>query len=606
MADELDRDGQLEILKKRLLDGGMSRRKVLKVAAAAAGTAAAGVAVVLPEAASAAPAPGRAPAPAADQAGEEQVFYEDQRYQDPTSFDFNANLYCNAEPEVFAGLLQFDENLNAVPDWADRFEVNADATVFTFHLRKDNKGWTDGHPVTARDFAYSFARQLDPATKAAYAGFLFDIKHAEAFNTGKPVANPSDPLNGKVPTAADLGIKVIDDWTLELTMEGPRAYFAQVVAYQAAFPAPKWQVDKYGDKWALVGDVPLVSNGPFKVDSWVHNQKIVMSKHDGYWDAENVKLTKVIEPIFPAANTVLLYEKGSGDQRLDWTTLSAGDYKRYQADPELKKQIQPYVYPGIWMLLPQATVKPFDNLKVRQAISHAVDRARLGTVTNGLETPAYCMVPPGVFGYLDDPALQKIQDFDPKKAIDALKGTEYEGGKNWPEVTMYMRADEENYNADIMANDLVDQLKKNIGLDVKIQPIPQSNFVEQLYQNKWPLVFIRWWYDYPDPNNGYFVMFYSRKSSGKRQAWSNKDFDDLCLKGAAEPDQQKRLDIYKQAEMVIQNDVGYIPLVYRTDPNVFKPWVKGVPVNKQGYAVGEGNIYVGMLRRVFVQGRPKS
>ncbi|MGH2560719.1 MAG: hypothetical protein ACRDJH_16765, partial [Thermomicrobiales bacterium] len=136
------------------------------------------------------------------------------------------------------------------------------------------------------------------------------------------------------------------------------------------------------------------------------------------------------------------------------------------------------------------------------------------------------------------------------------------------------------------------------------QTIPQSNFSEQLFQNEWPLVFIRWWYDYPDPNNGYGDMFYSRKASGKRQAWSNDEFDDLVNAGKAEPDQAKRLDIYLQVEKVIQEDVGYMPLVYRQDMNVFKPWIKGVAVNQNGYTVPDGNIYVRMLTKAYIEGRP--
>jgi ABC-type transport system substrate-binding protein len=218
-------------------------------------------------------------------------------------------------------------------------------------------------------------------------------------------------------------------------------------------------------------------------------------------------------------------------------------------------------------------------------------------------TPGFSLVPPGVFGYLDDPALAEIQKFDPALAMEALVGTEYEGGQNWPAVTMYMRANEESYNADLMANDIVAQLKENLNFDVQIQAVPQSNFTEQLNQLQWELVFIRWWYDYPDPNNGYGDMFYSRKSSGKRQAWSNDEFDDLVNAGKAEPDQAKRLDIYRQAEEIMQTDVGYMPLTYRTDMNVFKPWLKGVPVNASGFAVPDGNIYVRMSTKAYIEGR---
>jgi ABC-type oligopeptide transport system substrate-binding subunit len=168
---------------------------------------------------------------------------------------------------------------------------------------------------------------------------------------------------------------------------------------------------------------------------------------------------------------------------------------------------------------------------------------------------------------------------------------------------MWMRANEEIYNAGIMAADIVDQLRTNLNMDVAIQEVPQSNFSEQLFENEWQLIFIRWWMDYPDPNNVYGDMFYSRKSSGKRQAYSSDVFDDLVEQGKAEPDPAKRLEIYRQAEEVIQTDVGYIPLVYRVDNYVFKPWVKGLPVNNFGQAVPDGNIYVRMLTKVSVEGR---
>jgi oligopeptide transport system substrate-binding protein len=591
-------DDQLRILGRRFKSLGMSRRNFMKVASGAvAGTVTtAGMERYV--------GPGVAAAPRAavrrQDVGPDEIFYMWGLRADPVSFDWNLNLYCNAEETIAAGLLTFDENLNAVPDWAESFTSNDDSTVWTFKLRPDNIGWTNGtdtRPVTANDFVWSWERQLNPANAAAYAAFLFDVNNAEAYNLGEEGI-----------TADDLGAKALDDWTLEVTMQGPRSYFPQVVAYYASVPAARWAVEEYGsDKWAS-GDVPLWCNGPMKLDKWEHDVVVETSPNPGYWNFENLKIKKMIEPIVPAESTLLTFERGEGDQRFDWAPVPASDLKRYQEDPELSQLLKPYPYPGIWMLVPSNGQEPFQNdevgLQVRKALSHAVDRSRLVELTNNLAIEANCMVPVGVFGYIDDPEITAIQAFDPAKAKEMLVGTPYEGGQNWPEITMHMRGTEEVYNSDLMANDIVAQLQENLGMNVNIQVWPEASWRPELFKNEFQLVWIRWWYDYPDPNNGYGDMFYSQKSSGKRQAWSNAEFDDLVDQGKAESDPEARLEIYKQAERVIQEDVGYIPVVFRLDQGAFKPWLKDLAVNRQGFVVPDGNMYIRMIEDIRIEGRP--
>ena len=588
MTEHSQLDVQLAQIRANVLNGTMSRRAALKAigAAAAAATIAAKVGA------------GSVAAQATPEAGTgadevPQIFFQRGYTTNPTSFDFNADLYCNADTNAFEGVTTFDADLNPAPGWAESWESNEDASVWTFHIRQNNTGWSDSTPVTAGDYVFSWARQLDPATAAPYASFFFDVKNAEAYNTGQ------DGI-----TADDLGLKAIDDWTLEVTCEGPRGGFPLKAGYAAAWPAPKWQVEAHGDQWALGGDVPLVSNGPFNLVDWTPDVGWNMVRNPGFWDAENISIDSYHVPLYPSANQVLLFEEGSGDQQLDWAVLPAADYARYLDDPDKAALLSPYVYPGLWMMLPSNGIPPFDKIEVRKALSHAIDRDRLVTVTNGLVAPAYCMVPQGVFGFLDDPSLMEIQGYDPALAMQSLVGTDFEGGQNWPEINMWMRAEEEQYNADVMANDIVDQLKQNLGMDVKINPVPQSNFSPQLFENKWQLVFIRWWLDYPDPDNVYGDMFFSRKASGKRQAWSNDQFDDLVIQGKEAPTPDARLAVYLEAEKVIQEDVGYMPLAFRLDQNVFKPWVQNISVNQYGQKVPDGNIYVNMLRRVTTDTRP--
>ncbi|MBA2519053.1 MAG: hypothetical protein H0V24_05270, partial [Chloroflexia bacterium] len=182
----------------------------------------------------------------------------------------------------------------------------------------------------------------------------------------------------------------------------------------------------------------------------------------------------------------------------------------------------------------------------------------------------------------------------------------FEGGQNWPDITVLMRGEEEIFNSDLMLNDIIDQLQQNLGMTINIEKlVGEPTFRPRLLENRDQLVWIRWWYDYPDPDNGYFDMFYGAKPAGsKRQAWANDEFDAVCIEAKAELDPDARLDLYAEAERIIQEDVGYIPIVYRVDQNAFKPWLLDIPQNSQGFSVPDGNIYVRMFEEIAISGRP--
>lgn len=576
--DEQDR--LLAELRKKATMSAFSRRRMLQgTAMAAAGIGVAG--------SPAAFAQGDAP-------NEPQIFFNSSLRTDPGHFDFNADLYAGAEVAVWAGLATFNADGVAVPDWAERWETSDDLSVWTFYIRPDNTGWSNGDPVTAHDFVWSYTRLLSPESTNSYKFILFDVKNGEAYG------NQVEGI-----TVDDLGLKALDDWTLEITLEGPRGNFIQKVAYVACVPSHRASVEEHGAEWAL-GNIPLVSNGPFKLDLWEKGVKVVCSKNPGYWDADNILLETLVDPIIPGANQTNNYEHGTGDQRLDWATLPTADYIRFRDDPELSQQIYPYVYPGVWMLLPSNGVAPFDDIRVRRALQHAIDRNRLVEVTEGLVQPAYQLMPQGVFGFFEDPEITAMTEFDPEKAMAELVGTPYEGGQNWPEITVLIRGNEEPYNSNVMINDIVAQLEENLGFRANIVSLVEQPFRDRLYSNQDQLVWIRWWYDYPDPDNGYFDMFYGNKPAGtKRQAWSNDDFDQIVNDAKAIADPDARLELYKQAEKIMQEDVGYIPIVFRLDVYAFKPWVKGLTVNSQGFTVPDGNIFVRALNDYYIEGRPE-
>ena len=594
---------QRQGLEERLRRATMNRRRLVQGAAGiGAGAMALGAGGRTVGRVSAQGTPGAAP-------DAEQVFYNFLMQQDPSSYDFNADLYCNAEFECWAGLLTFDPDGVVVADWAESWSANEDGSVWTFNIRPDNTGWTNGDPVTAEDFVWSFGRLLSPQPEGAsaqnvYSFILYDIKNAESFSTNTPkVAGEGTPDSGQVATREELGLRAVDQWTLEVTLEGPRANFPQKVAYLACVPAHRPSVEQHGVEWAL-GNVPLVSNGPFKLDKWEKGVEALHSKNEGYWDAENISITSLIDPIIPGNNAALAFTSGEGNQQLDWSPVGASDLPRFQEDPELAALLRQYVYPGIWMLLPSNGIAPFDDLKVRQALSHAVDRERLVTVTNGLVLPASSMVPVGVYGHIEDPEISAIQQYDPELAMSLLVGTPYEGGQNWPEVTVLMRGNEGQYNSNIMIEDIADQLQTTLGLAIQINELVEQPFRDALYANDSPLVWIRWWYDYPDPDNGYFDMFHGGKPAGsKRQAWENEEFDRIAFEAKSVLDPDERLALYVECERIIQEDVGYMPIVYRVDQNAFKPWVQNVPTNSLGFSVPDGNIYVRAATEYRIAGR---
>ncbi len=563
---------QLQLLEERLSAIGVGRRDFLRMLAGMTAAGTMFLATPLPTV-RAAPAPG-------EKLAKQQVFRHGGSSRDPASFDVNKDLYCDCEFTLFAGLMRFTPDFVAVPWLAEKVESDADGSVWTFRIRKDAK-WSNGDLVTAHDFAWSWKRQLDPATAAPYSAFLYDLKNGEAFNKGQV----------KEPDA--VGVKALDDHTLQATLEGPRSYFPVLVAYAATLPAHRPSVQKHGDKWTEPANI--VTNGAWVLDSWDHNKQFTLKKNPHYFDHDKITLERVIYPIIPLAAGFLPYD----NNEIDYALVPPGDLRRLQADPKVSKEVVRYFYPGTFYLVPQVTKPPFDNPKVRQAMSHAIDRKIIGErVSQGFGIPAHAMTPPGIPGYFDDEDLKQIQRFDPKLAMESLKGTPYEGGKNWPKIVMSMR--DEAYAAKPMAEGVQAMLSEVLKMPTELEVLDQRVFRERLWKQDLQLIWIRWFQDFPDPHNEYFDTFYGKRTTGKRQAWANDEFDDLINKARGETEAAKRMALYRKAEEVLQKDVGYIPVVWTIRYVAFKPWVKGLPRNKDGHIVPDGNIYRGMLEQIYI------
>ena len=568
-------DEQLELMSERLASIGLGRRHFLGVVGAMAAFGGLGFATRPAEAAKPQLKPG-------EKLAKDQTFRMGgggSWQQDPSSHDYNKNLYCSGVPSLFAGLMTFNVDFVAEPYLASKVQGNKDGSVWIFSIRKDSR-WSDNSPVRAQDFEWSWKRQLDPESKAPYAAFLYDLKNGEAFN------------KGQIKDRDQVGVKAKDDWTLEVTLEGPRGYFPVLAAYLAALPAHRGAVEKHGDKWTEAGNI--VSNGPFILEQWEHHKQMVLRKNPHFFDAKNITLDRVVIPIIPLQAGALPYE----NNELDLTWLQSGDLKKLQSDPRMQKDVFVYPYPGTWYLLPQVTKPPFDNVKVRRAVAHAIDRENVVKVSQGFATPAWSMIPPGFPGALDDPKIKAIQKYDKKLALEQLKGTPFEGGKNWPKITLSMR--EEGLGSKPLAEAVQAVLLDSLNMKTELEVLEQRVFRERLWKQDLQFVWIRWFMDYPDPHNEYFDTFYGKRTTGKRQAWTNDAFDKELEAGRDTRDLGKRLDHYKKAEEIMQQDVGYVPVAWVIRYAAAKPWVKGIEKNKAGEFVVEGNIYVDMVQHLYI------
>lgn len=601
----LENDEQRELFSKRIeqaaKQGGVSRRHFLQtlglgsaaafLAACGAGTPSEGGAAA-PAATDSAPAPTAAPTaqaastePTGVPVAEETQVFRTAYNVDPASHDFNKDLYCGGESSLFAGLTRLSADYEAQPYAAESWSVSDDGTVYTFKLHPEGK-WTNGDPVTAQDFVYSFTRQLDPATAASYAAVLYDIKGAESWNSG---------TGG---SAEELGLKAVDEYTLEVTLEGPREYFPMLVGYASALPAHKASVEAFGDKWTEPENI--VSNGPFKLVKWEHNKLLEFERNEDFAIAEKPKLKKIVAAIIADNAGLLPYESGEIDYRAN-TGIPASEIARLQEDPEYSKQLLRIPQSATAFLSPEINKPPFDLIEVRQALQHAIDRETLIKVIYGLGEPAYSLISqdqPYAIPPEEYPEFGEAYTYDPELAKSLLKGTPYEGGTNWPEVALTLRP--VGPTIKLVGEVLQQQLQQNLGLKVTIEnPEDGRVFITNLFEGKYQLPLYVWFTDYPDPSNHYTAIWHGAPAR-RRFAWKSDEFDKLVDAAAGELDRNKRAELYIEAERLMVKEAAYIPLYYSFAVNLFKPQVQGIPVNKNGLQVTDNNIFRTMKNELFI------
>ncbi|TIQ56907.1 MAG: peptide ABC transporter substrate-binding protein [Mesorhizobium sp.] len=461
-----------------------------------------------------------------------------------TSTIYEANILR----DLFQGLTMQDAKANLIPGAAESWTVSDDGTVYTFKLRK-GAVWSDGAPVTADDFVYAFQRLEDPATGAEYASMLYPVKNAEEVNTKK--AKPEE-----------MGVKAIDANTLEVTLKAPTPYFLEMLTHQATYPVSKASIEKLGADWIKPGN--LVSNGAYTLAEWVPNDHIKLVKNPKFWDAATVKLDVVnYIPTEDRSSAMKRFEAGELDSYDDLPTEQLADLKAKFGD-----QIRVGPYLGTYYFAIKTDKAPWDNVELRNAISMAVDRDFLAEkVWQNSMLPGYSMVPPGIEGYMS----QIDREDEAKKVLEKLGYT--------PEKPLKMEIrynTSENHKNTAVA--IQEQLKP-LGVEVTLLNTDTKthySFLEQ--KGDYDVARAGWIADYKDPET---FLGISRKASGNNYSGYNspkfeKAMDEAAAAGGKPEERMKEL---AEAERILVDEVGNIPLLYYSYKDIVSPKLHGFEDN---------------------------
>ncbi|MBM3264014.1 MAG: peptide ABC transporter substrate-binding protein [candidate division Zixibacteria bacterium] len=503
--------------------------------------------------------------------------------EEPKTLDISLDNYGvkGADPWLFERLVMFDPDDIAGPGVADRWEPSPDGRKWTFYLRKDAK-WSDGRPLTAQDFVFTYRRFLDPAEGNVFAFLFYDIKNARAFN------------HGDIKDRTAVGVRAIDDRTLEIETEGPCPYLPYIVAYNSAAPVPPHQVEKYGRRWTEAGN--MVSNYTYKLTEWVYNKYLLYDLNPHYNGPhkarlEKLKLKFIIERQHPG---ITPYENNEVDRQ---DGISATDLGMIEQHPTLSTELRSNPHFQTWYLFFRAAAPPFNDLRVRQAFSHAIDREMIcRVVLKGHGTQAYTMLPPGFSGYTGD-RLKDIQKFDIEKAKKLLADAGYPGGKGFPTVEFWLRQADPNQMS--IAQAIQEMLKQNLGVQTQLRNQEVGLYMDNMYKHAVPFSLIPYQYDYPDPHNMLSQVWHSQPVGHGRHDWKNTRFDEMVDLGGTTIDQAKRMGYYAEAERALVEDVGGVFIYHTHALELRKPWVKGLNKNAFGSDMFWGNrtslmgVYIG-------------
>lgn len=472
---------------------------------------------------------------------------------------------------TFEPLVTRDANNMIAPGAAERWEISEDGLTYTFYLREDGR-WSDGEPVTARDFEYAWLRALSPLGEATHVTHLYYIENGEAFFKGEVDRD-------------EVGIRVIDDYTIEITLMHPTSYFLETVAMSVYAPLREEIVEADPHGWALSPDT-FISNGRYKMLEWNPQSNILLTRNEYHWDAENTLLENI--------DVKLVDDLVSG-----YASFRAGTFDIQLNVPQ--EQIQDGIESGDVIIYPQIgsyffifnadeekaagvnaeAAAAIQDVRVREALSLAINRYEIvDYVTMGGQQPAYSFVPPGSLNS-DGSSFASVNYFPPEgdleRAQELLAEAGYPGGEGFPTLLL-------SYNTggghESISQAVQFMWQDGLGINVELQQADWAVFQDQRNNGEYIIARHGWVANMADPI--YFLGLFESTSGNNNSFFYNEEYDALLAASRQESDPVRRDEILREAEDILMEEMPLIPFYYYTNPVAVHPHVDGLIVNPLG------------------------
>lgn len=473
---------------------------------------------------------------------------------EPPSLDWSKSTDTTSsmvEMNIMEGLVEYDlkdPNLGLIPALATEWKPSDGAKTWTFTIRKGVK-WTDGVELTAQHFVDGFERLLNPTTASEYAYFIFDIKGARDYNAGK------------IKDMKQVGARVNEQGQLVIELDRPMGHFPMLTTHHSMFPLRKDVIEKHGEKWTEPENI--VTLGAYKLKIWEHDKSIVLERNEDYY-GEKAKTRYVLGYMINEYSTALsLVDAGKIDFQRE---LPAKELSQLKQKPGYREfpVIQMYYY-GM-----NTKKKPFDNVKVRKAFAHAIDRKQITDLMNAGHSPLHAWVPKGMASYEEGLGIK----FDVERAQKLMDEAGYKDRSKVPKITIAFNTNE---NHQRIAENVQAQLKKNLGVVVEIANQEWKVYLATLRTDAPSIYRMGWLGDYPDPST--FMNLMTSFSENNHTGWGSKTYDDLVAQGISSLDLDQRKQIYAKAQKIlVEDEVPVIPIYSAVQHVMLSERTKNFPV----------------------------